>query len=89
MVWNAIFINFEVILGPCVGGFFGHQGLTIQFSFGLVSRSRLSPIFESKFGRLGLLILGFRMESFAKMDVEIDFGRFLEALGAVVLIIFM
>ena len=53
--------------------------MEFQF-FGLVSRSLLVPMFDSKFTCLGLLNRGFRMDS------GVYFCCFLEALGAFFLV---
>ena len=64
-VRRRTFTHCGVIFGIVLGSFWVPR-LDIQFLFGLVSKSLFVPIFESKFGRLGLLNQGFRLESLAK-----------------------
>ena len=89
-VQNRRYIDFELFVGPYFESCLCTEAGNFVFLFGLVSRPLFVPIFESKFGRLGLLKQGFRIESFAKVNFSlksllIDFGieicRFLLSLG--------
>ena len=90
-----IFIDFRLILGARFESLYWHRGLKFQFVFGLVSRSLLIPILESKVRLLGFLIPDFCIEVIAQnsfsqksffIDFEAHFCCCLEALGTVFLI---